>query len=360
MSTLVRYGTQYAALGQRLDASLSVQVQPPFADRVRQPGSLPSWLGAIGYRNLGPAYEPLDADFDPLSGLHGLYGIVSYSEPDPTVPGFSAASVTAHRFSDALQPRDELTSTSAAVRLGRKGQPNHFSVIGNVSTGTLAASQAARLSGMPFVLRDDQSGTTYLRQSSYSVSMTSTSDAHQATLGYTQGRSPNCDPTIAVTPCFTFRQPSVTASLFWQAFRDLFVAGQIKNQNDTSLSLVSGPAQSSEAATSSSQPTTASHIVRSAVVGAFLFNSRCSTLTVSTENRGGAFETFSSNPPAPGFTNTAALELVPTATWPTLLIAYSRTGTLGTAPTTQFLIRARYGLPEHAFRTDVRQACVAR
>ena len=357
LSALLRYGTQYSSQAQRLDIALSAQIQPPYANTRRQPGSLPTLLAAVGYRSLGPSYAPIDADFDPVSGLHGFYGTLSYAEPHPEKPGFSGASVTVHRFSDAFEARDVAVTASASVRLGTA---NHFALAGGVTTGTVAVSQAARLSGSPFVVRDDQGGAAFLPNSSYSLSLTSTSASHEASLGYTVGRSPSCDSTAAAAPCFAYRQPSVSATLFWLPFDAVFVVAAIKNQNDNALNLVSGGPVAGEVATSSGQVTTAGHIVRNGAIGAYLFNGKCSTLTLSTENRGGSFETFSQSPPSPGFTNTAALELVPTANWPTILVAYSRVGTLGQTPATQFLVRARFGVPEHAFRADVRHNCAGR
>ena len=358
LSALARYGTQYAGQAQRVDLALSAQVLPPFANTIRQPGSLPTLLAVIGYRSLGPAYGAIDADFDPIAGLHGVYGTLSYAEPNPEKAGFSGISITAHRFSDAFEARDVALTTSASVRLGKA---KHFALAGGFTTGTVAASQAARLSSTPFVVTDNQAGATYLPNSSYSLSVTSMSATHELSIGYTQGRSPSCDPTTAgLPPCFAFRQPSVTATVFWLPFSDVFVVANIKNRNDNALSLVSGGPVAGPAVTGSGQDTTAGHIVRNAAVGAYLFNGKCSTLTVSTENRGGSFETFSQSPPKPGFTNTAALELVPAANRPTILVAYSRIGTLGQAPATQFLVRARIGLPERAFRADVRQGCAGR
>ena len=172
LSALARYGTQYTSQAQRLDLAVSAQVQPPYANTIRQPGSLPTLLGVVGYRNLGPSYGPIDADFDPLAGLHGFYGTLSYAEPNPEKAGFSGASVTIHRFSDALAARDVAVTTSASIRLGKA---NHFALAGGFTTGTIAASQAARLSSTPFSLRDDQGGMTFLPNTSYSLSLTSTS-----------------------------------------------------------------------------------------------------------------------------------------------------------------------------------------
>jgi hypothetical protein len=262
-----------------------------------------------------------------------------------------------HRFSDAVEARDVAVTASASVRLGTA---NHFALAGGVTTGTVAVSQAARLSGSPFVVRDDQGGAAFLPNSSYSLSLTSASASHEASLGYTVGRSPSCDATVTAAPCFAYRQPSVSATLFWLPVNAVFVVAAIKNQNDNALNLVSGGPVAGEAAAGSGQVTTAGHIVRNAAIGTYLFNGKCSTLTLSTENRGGGFDTFSQSPPSPGFTNTAALELVPTASWPTVLVAYSRVGTLGQTPATQFLLRARLGVPERAFRADVRQNCAGR
>jgi hypothetical protein len=133
----------------------------------------------------------------------------------------------------------------------------------------------------------------------------------------------------------------------------------MKNQNDTALDLMPSPL-SQGSLSPSRQETTAGHIVRNAALGAYLFKGKCSTLILSTENRGGSFDDFAKTAPKPGFTNTAAVELVPAKAWPALMIAYSRQGTLGSAPSRQFLARIRFGLPKPAFRTDIRSACAQR
>jgi hypothetical protein len=354
VSGLIRYGTQYVSTGQRLDAAASFVRNPPFADLKRVPGALPIWAAAVGFRNLGPRYSPLDGDFDPLAGLHGYYGKLSYSESHKNVAGPAAASIAVHRFSDALEPRDVAVTSSLLIRIGKS---DRFSVTSGFTVGRLAVSQVGHLSG-PITVRDDQGGTSYLPNNSYSASLASTSASHQASIGYSQGVSQNCDVKRAAPPCYAYRQPSITASLLWLPSSTFFLDGAIKNQNDQALDLVPNPL--SKRGPAAGEQTTAGHIVRKGAIGTFLFKGKCSTLVLSTENRGGSFDDFAKSPPKPGFINTVALELVPTRAWPTLLMSYSRQATLGSAPTRQFLARVRLGLPEAPFRADVRAACAQR
>jgi hypothetical protein len=349
---LLRYGSQHTGFGTRFDIAASASYGPPVANFNRLPDTLPKWSAAFGYRNLGPAYAPLDGDFDPLRGLHGFYGEIVLAN-DKGKSAVTAFSLSGHRFSDALQERDKSVNTAATVRFGAGGKMG-FAL--NYMYGRIAESQVARGADTPSFLPDALGGLTMLPNESLSPSLTYKNGTFtQASVGYTNGFSQNCDLTRASSPCYAYRQPGATATLLTFPFADVFVQAAAKRQDDQAVGLFNGVLTSG-----SGQQTTVGHIVREAALGAYLFNDRCSTLVLSTENRGGSIDNFAASPPQPGFTNTAALELQRRTLPASLLVAYARSATLGNAPSTQFLVRLRIGVPRAAYLSNVRRDCSTR
>ncbi len=349
VSALVRLGTEHAGPdANRVEAAASLIIDPAFADFKRVPTSLPQWGVAVGYRSLGQNYLPLDGDFDPLVGLHGFYGKALYSEPTKTRVGPSGASLSIRRFSDAAQARDVAVTGSISDRLD---SGDHFSLTGSFTTGSLSVSQAGRQLSDRITVRDDQLGGTMLPNTSRSGSFTyKNASFFQSSVGYTTGTFQNCDPTLPAPPCFSYRQSKLTGSLVAFPLSDVFVAGAIKNLNDEGLQLIGNPI----AAQGALRQSTAGHIVHQIAAGAYLFHGKCSTLTYTTEDRGGSGSSFAKGVPAPGFTNVASLELQPTKTSPALLMAYVRQS--GT-PATQFFVRLRFGAPVNAYINDVKSNC---
>jgi hypothetical protein len=357
VGALLRYGSQYAPGSQRLDAAASIRWDPPAAQQDRLTSTLRRYAVAAGYRNVGPGYAPLDATFDPVLGLHGWFGRASYSAESNHV-GPTALSVTTHRFSDAAQARDEGVTVSGDVRVDPK---NHLNFTQSVTVGTLAVSQAAHLLKTAFVVSDQAGGRNQLPNNSYSLDLTYRNGSFQIGAGFTNGNGQNCNDKVGPPPCYSYRQPSITGTFYWEPPRTtLFLTAAVKNQNDDSLDLVPGLSSRSRNG-GSTQETTAGHIIHNAAIGTYLFRGRCSTATFTTENRGGDSASFAKSAPVPGFTNTASIELMPvTDSLPAIVFAWLRTGSPGKPVTSQALVRVRVGAPDAAFKADLLRNCANR
>jgi hypothetical protein len=349
LSLLGRYGTQFTGSnGNRVDLGASITVQPAFADFERPPTSLPAFAFALGYRSIGSNYLPIDGTFDPLVGLQGYYSEILYSEPTKSLSGIGAASIIVHRFANSVAAQYTKVTSTLALRLDTT---EHFGLVGSATTGNITVAQTARVVSGALVSAS-QGGGNYLPNNSYSTSLTYKNSTYEAAAGYTSGTSQNCNLKLAAPPCFAYRQPSVTGSFFWLPVSRVFIDGVIKNQNDDASQLTPGLSQQLV-----SQPTTVGHIIRKAALGAYISGDKCSTLTLTTENRGGDVDSFSHSPPQPGFINTVALELQSRGSGPALLAAADRQGSLGKTPTSEFLVRVKIGLPWNAFQHEISRDC---
>jgi hypothetical protein len=358
-AALIRYGTQYVPGGNRLDIAASTQLQPGYAKYATN-HQVDNWVFSGGYRSLGPRWYPIDADFDPLLGLHGFYGSVQFSQP-PAAHAFTA-SLAAHRFSDTIEARD--ASLSGAISLGLA---KYLSATASFATASLAVSQTARLVNYAGPLTPVQ-GQQYLPNSTYSVGLAYSHDSVEANLGYSSGEAQNCGaPSSVASGCYAYRQPSFTGGIFVQPQGlPFFFDVSIENQNNDALNLPSTTWNALQNAWIPQQ-TTATHIVRQGAVGLFIPGLPCSTATFTSVNRGGQYDTFAASPPQPGFTNTYALDIVPPKWGASILAGYSRQGgptppatatsLLTNQPPSQFFIRLTVGLPTKAFVKRQNAAC---
>lgn len=337
---LLRYGTQYIGAGQRVDVAVANGFFPGYSDFDRPLYNRQQWSEALGYRDVGAHYEPLDAAFDPLQGLQGFYGALQYTEPKNTGPKGPhhpvTASVAFHRFTDAVEARDVAVSLNSTYQLSPV-----FSWNASLSTGNLAVSQAGRLTSN-IVVPDSAGGAAYLPNRSYATSVAYKGSTLSANIGYSQNDAQNCNTKVAIAPCYAYRQPSVTGGVFWQPMSFLLVSGAVQNESNFAYTAPSIPGT----ALGTLQQTTAAHIVRKAGLGLKIPGLNCATLTLTTENRGGDVDSFAASPPQPGFTNTAALDIAPQNVLPSILVAYSRQGNLGAtmAPTSTFFVRLLVGV----------------
>lgn len=366
VSALVRYGTQYGASSQTFDAAISTLRDPAVFDTRSRYGDKLHVGYAAGYRAVGSAYGPLDADFDLHTGLHGFYGLVELTKPVctgecPLRTQDLDAKIAAYRFSDSI-PRD--TSFSASVTYPFL---DTLSLGASYATGALTVSQAGRANNI--LVGDAQGGNQYLPNGQFSADLAYTANTGQTAFfemsaGYTIARAQACNPAIVKgPPCYWYRSPSATGSLYWRPFRsfsDFFVSGSIANS--TNQQFATGASALALADNQDVTATTASHIVRAASVGAHLLKFKpggCSTLLLTTSNRGGNIDHFANSPPQPGYTNTASLELVPAKGWPTVLTAYSRVGNLDAAkpPRSLFVVRVQYGFLSRAFAAAAARSC---
>lgn len=369
LAALVRYGTQYAGSSQTFDAAVST-LRDPAVFNTKSKFEDKRHVGfALGYRAVGPAYGPLDADFDLHTGLRGFYGLVELTAPVCKPPANCHlrtrqldAKVAGYRFSDGAQPRD--TSLSASVTYPFV---DTLSLDASYAAGALTVSQAGRANDI--LVSDAHGGNQYLPNGQYSAGLTYTANTGSTAFfrlaaGYTVAHAQGCNPKLVkATPCYGYRSPSATGSIYWRPFRkfsDFFASGSI--QNSTNQPFATGASALAQLSPDGSFATTASHIVRTAAVGAHLFSFKpggCSTLLLTTSNRGGNIDHFASSPPQPGYTNTASLELVPAGGWPTVLTAYSRVGNLdgGKPPVSLFVVRMQYGILPNAFAAATTRSC---
>ncbi len=367
LSALLRYGTQYHGSAQTVDAAISTLRDPAIFNLRSKYEDKTHVEFAAGYRSVGSAYGPLDANFDLHTGLHGFYGLVELT--NPVCKGDCHlrtkqldAKVSAYRFSDGVQARDVSLSGSVTYPF-----LDTLSLAASYATGALTVSQAGRANNI--LVTDAQGGGMFLPNGQYSAALTYTANTGPTpffdfSAGYTLAHAQACDVTIlTAAPCFPYRGPSVTGSIYWRPFRsfsDFFLSGSI--QNSTNQPFPTGESAAALQSSPDTSVTTASHIVRTAAVGAHLFKFNpggCSTLLLTTTNRGGNIDHFAKSPPQPGYTNTASLELIPAKGWPTVLAAYSRVGNLDTTtpPQTLFVVRVQYGITPKAFAAASSRSC---
>lgn len=369
LAALVRYGTQYAGSSQTFDAAVSTLRDPALFNTKAKFENKRHVGFAAGYRSVGPAYGPLDADYDVHTGLHGFYGLVELTDAVCSPPADCHlrtqqfdAKVAAYRFSDGVQPRDSALSVSVTYPF-----LDTLSLDASYAAGALTVSQAGRANDI--LVSDAQGGNHYLPNGQYSAGLTYTANTGSTAFfrlaaGYTVAHAQGCNSAlVTATPCYGYRSPSATGSIYWRPFRtfsDFFLSGSI--ENSTNQPFATGTNALAQLSADGAFATTASHIVRTAAVGAHLFRFKpngCSTLLLTTSNRGGNIDHFGSSPPQPGYTNTASLELVPGSGWPTVLTAYSRVGNLEGAkpPVSLFVVRVQYGILPNAFAAATARSC---
>src|SRR5580704_2224260 len=354
VAALVRYGSQYTPEGERFDAAISNTLRPGNFANLTAPKNIWVWNFVAGYRSVGSSYEPIDDVFSPILGLHGWYGAAQYSAPagsqDPTT-----LALIFHRFSDGIEIRD----SSVGMSFNRQfGYSSPFSFLGSFSTAQLTASQVARQLKYPTPLTLAQ-GEAYLPNSTYSASIQYKPNANlEASAGYSDGYTQNCNTYSKPLPCYAYLQPSVIGSTYVLFKMGLFLTGSVRNQN----SIVGGTPWGADVGSFTKQPTTASHVIQSAGAGYIIPGLNCSSLAFTTINRGGTPDAIAANPPVPGYTNTYSINIAPTNYTPGFLLAYSRLGTAAMPPapatlTSQFLVRALIGVPPKAFAQQSEVPC---
>jgi hypothetical protein len=351
-ATMLRYGTQYLAGGQRFDAAVSYMQQPGYAQA--QPKDIWQWNIVLGYRSVGAAYAPIDADFDPESGLRGIYGAVQYMQPQGARRPISLA-IIAHRFSDSVEPRDTALTTSLSVQFGRASP---FALNINATNARLAVSQVARLKQYtgPF---SPEVGALYLPNHSYALNLVYKGSANlQASIGYTNEFLQNCISSSTPSPCYAYRRGNVTGTFYWFMPSNVFIAGSMQGVNN----VVAGEPWSISPGSFLGQQSTANHRIVELSAGFLLPHLKCSSFTFTTVNRGGQRDSFAAKPPKVGYTNTLAATLAPERTHPGVLLAYSQDSSQGSAdlsPTLnkQFFVRLLFGSPNVNFVSQSQNGC---
>lgn len=364
-TTLLRYGTQYVASSQIVDVAESIQRDPPSIDPFST--AFERWHvgGALGYRSVGAKYNPIDGTFDAHIGERGPYATLEYTAPVIRGSGFTTAtvSVSGYLFTDGIAVRDQRMFASLSYPLSP-----YLSLQSNDAVGHLTISQVARANG--FIVADAAGGRDLLANSKYNLQLTyKRATVFQLTGGYTMLYAQGCNTRIsasAAQPCYPYRAPTAVGDLAWVPFdsspsafaKSLFVEGSVQDS-------ASSPFRTATDAVLQTPrlnyyDTTAGHVVRTAAVGAVLFKSaeRCSTLLLTTANRGGDIDNFAKSAPVAGYTNTASLESVLGPFWPTLFVAYNRTQNKGADPARPlWLIRAQFGVPPKNYGSSARGGC---
>jgi hypothetical protein len=362
-TTLARYGTQYGSNSAVIDVAESIQKTPPALDVHSAASELWHFSGAAGYRSVGAAYDPLDGSFDPHAGERGYYAALQYTDPIVR-SGFSVAtfSVNAETFSDGIQTRDEAIYVHAQYPL-----TDELSLQSNDTIGRISVSQVGRVNGL--AIPDNAEGRAMLPNGQYNLQFAyARGSVFGITGGYTLLDTQGCNTalTLAPQPCYAYRAPTAVGDLAWTPFpnwgplANAFIEASL--QGSTSTPFQTATDRVLRTPTFNYYDTTQSHVVRTAAFGTYLFKSvnSCSTLLLTSANRGGDVDTFASSAPVPGTTNTASLEIIPRSGWPALLVAYSDVRNQNTALTpnqTLFLVRAQFGLPVKAYGDHITASC---
>ncbi|HTD37605.1 MAG TPA: hypothetical protein VK669_08815 [Candidatus Limnocylindrales bacterium] len=361
IGVLVRYATQYQRFGSTLDIAVSDQRDPPFLNLVSkpaEPAASPRLRGhfstTLGYRNAGRAYAPLDTSFDLFTGLHGFYGLLEYSGLQATRRPYDFT-LAAYQFSDALERRNETVSLTLKQPLWPA-----LTLLADVGASQLTISQAARAS--KFIVPDDLGGSHYLPNGHGTMTLTYTSPYDfTASLGYGRADSQSCNKSLKRDPCYPYANPSATGTIAWKPGTDLFVDASVKNSSSELLS--SGFGDVAAMLPGISTPTsTLSHTEYAYGIGANVFRKAgkgCSTILLTSTNRSGVLDFIANTSDQPRFAQTASYEYVPTAAWPTALIAFSRVGFIDrTVPTkTLFIARLQYAVEPGPWRANVFHGC---
>ena len=364
-TTLVRYGTQYTSSSQVVDVAESIQKRPPALDPFSAANENYHFSGAIGFRSVGPRYNPIDASFDQHAGERGPYASLAYTMPVDLHGGFGAAtfSLSGYRFSDGARVRDEALLFQTSYPLTTKWTLQSKDMLGHVTV-----SQAGRANGL--VISDALGGDAILPNGQYNLQLVyAPADSFKLTTGYTLLYSQGCNTKLKAKPqpCYPFRQPTMVADLAWLPFAgepskllsSFFIEGSVQGTATTPFQTATDAVLATPAF--NYYTTTASRVLRTAAVGTTLFSTKtsCATLLFTTANRGGDIDNFAKSAPVPGFTNTASLEVVPGKGWPGLLAAYTRVENTSGIPAPQrlFTLRAQLGIPFSNFATSAKGAC---
>ncbi len=364
-TTLVRYGTQYGAASQVFDVVESIQKRPPALDPFSAENEQYHFSGAVGYRSVGPRYNPIDASFDQHAGERGPYASLAYTVPVDLHDGFGAGtfSLSGYGFSDGVRVRDEALLFQVSYPLSTRWTLQSKDMVGHVTV-----SQAGRANGL--LISDALGGDAILPNGQYNLQLVyAPADSFKLTTGYTRLYSQGCNTKLKAKPqpCYPFRQPTAVADLAWLPFASesskllssFFIEGSIQGTATTPFQTATDAVLATR--TFNYYNTTASRVQRTAAVGTTLFSTKtsCATLLLTTANRGGDIDNFAKSAPVPGFTNTASVEFVPGEGWPSLLAAYTRVENKSGTPAPQrlFTLRAQLGVPFFNFAKSAKGTC---
>lgn len=358
-STLIRYGTQYGPGSQVIDVAESIQRTPPALDPLSAASERWHFSGAFGYRRVGAQYAPLDGTFDAHAGQHGMYGQLQYTQPVHTSLTANY-SVAAFSFSDQTHLRDEQVVLKVTYPVSRL-----FSLQTNDTVGQLAISQVGRANNI--LIGDSIGGADLLPNGQTNLQLAYTpGPAFQLTGGYTRLATQSCNVKLVVKPhpCFAYRSPTAVGDVAWMPFpnwpalADVFVEASLQGSTTTPFETATDAVLRTPQV--NYYDTTQSHVVRTAALGMHIFKhmNACSTLLLTSANRGGDIDQFAKGAPVPGFTNTASLEIVPNAGLPALLVAYSRVSNKNQpAEQRQFLVRLQFGVPFRSYSSALTSSC---
>jgi hypothetical protein len=357
LSGLFRYGSQEVANGQTVDVAVSLQHAPALTSVFREQPAHTSFSGAVGYRNVGSAYDPIDGVYDVHTGESGLYAVADVKSPT-TKNGSFEVTASGYRFADTLA-RDVAANYAATY---------NFSMVSSIKAsyqvGEIAISQVGRANNI--VVTDAQGGAIILPNGGPAVSLTtSVFPSLRLTGGYASAKTQGCNTSAVKTgpPCYAYVDPAATGGFHWNPFpkavllSSFFVEGGIQSSTDSLF-----PIGSLVLPQSSLLTTTSVRIARSASLGTRLFpglDKGCSTLLLTDENRGGDVNNFAKSAAQPGQTETASFELVPGPWTPSALVAYSRVQNTAPTPsvTSIFVVRLQYAIMPPTYAAVIRGSC---
>ena len=356
VTSLLRYATQYMNLASDLEAAISIQRDPPALDVHSFADETWHFSGALGYRNVGRNYMPIDAPLDTYVGEHGVFGVLNYTGTNTKNGKPYTLALSGRRFSDTLEARDVSLGLDATFPIAPV-----FSLKGSYATANTTVLEAARQA--KFIAADANGGNLYLPNGHYSGSLVydPVGGKLQASLGYTRAESQGCNKQVTkAPPCYAYIQPSATGSLDWQMFSDLFLHASLVNS-------ASDPFRAGDPSTfpdpsKGFYTTTATRVEYSYAVGANIFKTKtgaCSTLLLTNTNRTSGIDDISNSPKQARFVSSASIDLIPYPFWPTFLAAYNRVGYIDpTNPMqTLFVFRIQYGFPPKTFFNANKRTC---
>ena len=180
---------------------------PKTEQRARRTASLLT----VGYREIGPAYQPLDATTDPLAGTHGVFADLSQTTQNSATEPYLIypnASLLYYRFGDAAALRAVRLQAHAQVHLGK-----FTSLVLDDQAGSIAASVLSRTASPAFLFPDLAGGATLFPNNVSNASLAYDSAKFGGSLGYTISNQASCDQS-ASPKCVSKRARNITGSIF--------------------------------------------------------------------------------------------------------------------------------------------------